>query len=497
MSPAATAVIDKAKARYRKGDFPMKPSFRFRFLASVWVVLGVAILGESSLHADPASPKVFAVLIGDTADPRVGTSVEKDLSRVRKALEKSLPTGSVHFDELAGDELSRASIDSSILKVQGQITDQDTVFCYVATRSEFTVEPLLVCSPTGDRMSRGLLRQRLELLTPKPRLIVLITDFRNGHQPFERHWLEFHTDEHNHEVGRSLFQHPRGFVDFTSDDKGQGRATVEEGGELTRAWCTALLGSPDVSTTWEAVRDRMDRLNRRFHRNAANNDNSAKWKIDPRLLQVALQTDSKTRARLGLIPLTTNQTRKDCVEIQEVLIESPATNLILDLQRFTLVAGMHGIKRFNNKPVRSAEDLETEVVKSASSATIEVFRLNSPSVVKTYEVELDGTARIRADKRAGAPWGLRLSPVDVSNGQSWMVVECVAPGLSADAKLESDANPSPIHTLVPGDRIRIAQTDAKTNLDEEYPWDSLHGKKLRIEVRGVENEYYPSVSLSP
>ncbi len=478
LSYATAVVIDEAKARYRKGDFPMKPSFRFRLLAFVLVVLGATISRETPLQADPSRPRVFALLIGDTADPRVGESVKKDLSRVRRTLEKVLPSGAVFLEEISGGQLSRTRIESSILNLQDRITSDDTVFCYVATRSEFTVEPLLVCSPTGDRMSRGLLRQRIELLTPKPRLIVLITDLRNSHRPVKGHWVEYQTEESNHEVGRSLFQLPRGLIDFTSDPNGQGRATVEQGGELTRAWCMAVGGSPNVSTTWDSIQQRTKRLNQRLDKDAYQKSDKT---APERRFYTDLPEGSMTQSRLGLIPRPSRQDGHFYVAVEEVMSGSPATNLFSKSGRYTLVANKHGITEFNEQKLTSIADLERAVLTAGATAKIKVFRVETPDDVRVYDVDFVGNSLSSSDKRAGTVWGLRLKPVDVSNQNPWMVVECIVPGSPADT-LPTD---KPLPTLAPGDRLRFNEGNDQ---DLKERWNDPKHLKLTVQVLGPDNE---------
>jgi hypothetical protein len=418
------------------------------------------------------------LLIGDTDDPRVGESVKVDLKRVRRTLEKALPPESLVVEEISGDQLSRGQIDWSIQHLREQATADDTVFCYVATRSEFTLEPLLVCSPTGERMSRGLLRQRLELLNPKPRLIVLLTDFRNSHQPFQRHWLDYERADSNHEAGRSLFQLPGGVIDWTSDTKGQGRATEAGGGELTRAWCLAVGGCPNASTTWDSIRERTERLNKRLDPKTDGNprptvltDNSPD----------GLQKGSATLARLGLTPREIQQDSKTYLVVQKVVSGSPVTNLFLNSKRYTLVENIHVITKFDDKPVHSIADLDNAVKAAGATATIGVSRVEIPDRPQPYhyQVELDGNSHSSTDDRAGTLWGLRLKPVDVSSGHPWMVVECVAPGSPAD-NLES-----PIPTLVPGDRLRL---NDGADQDLSARWNDSTKNELPVQVLGPDNK---------
>jgi hypothetical protein len=409
----------------------------------------------------------------------VGESVKRDLKRVRRTLEKALPPESLVVEEISGQQLYRGRIDWSIKNLQPRITSDDTVFCYVATQSEFTLEPLFVCSPTGDRMSRGLLRQRLELLTPKPRLIVLLTDSRNSHQPFKDHWLDYHSDEHNYEVGRSLFQLPSGLIDWSSDKNGRGRATEEEGGELTRAWCLAVAGSPNAPTTWASIEQRTTRLNRRLDPKAFEDNGERRASMQDPSFSPDLQKRFTTLARLGVIPREVRRNGKTYIQVEAVFSGSPVTNLYRDSGRYTLIGNMHGIAKFNDKPVQSIEALEDEVLKALATATIEVFRVERPDVKVKYELELDGHSHPSSDDRAGVLWGLRLKPVDVSSGNSSMVVECVVPGSPADS-LED-----PNSTLMPGDRLSF--TD-KQNQDPKARWNDPTIETLQVDVFGPNNK---------
>jgi hypothetical protein len=439
--------------------------------------------GLSPLVAQ-AESRLFALLIGDTEARNVGTSIKKDLELVRATLQRVVAPQQLVLTEVSGTSLSRSGVEDALKTLRQDVRTSDAVFCYVATRSQQTLETLFLVSQTGERISRGYLQQQLQAL--KPRLLVMLSDPRNRHQPSDRHWPDLPDADPAEAVGRSLFLIPNGVIDLTSSHDAQGWATEELGGLYTRAWCEAIAGSPNVATTWKAVLNRTERLVTRL-------DSRVKQlKPAKGLVLEDLQDRSATRVRLGVNPKPSSRTGKPRVELEAVAPDGPAARLFRDGGRYRLVEGQHAISRFDGKQIKSVDDLEQAVEEAGALAKIEIVRLYPTEVTMIYDVELEGGLTGSLDTMFGAPWGLSLEPVDVSSGEPWMAVRGIVPGSAAD-NLTPGANQAGPATLVVGDRLRIVpQAGAPSPGLDDTPWNPAGQATLSIEVWGPDNQRFKS-----
>jgi hypothetical protein len=206
---------------------------------SVLACLALSAPRDAAAEEADDATRVHVLLVIDSNDPEIGTSVETDLGRIRKLVEWGLPEPRRSVVVLQGNDVTPQRILAHYEKLEVRPTE--TVFFYYAGHGAWYTGGHYLRMQQG----KGLL-ERKDLLAAiaakKPRLAVVLTDCCSTYVGATMFVTQLSPDP---SVFRDLFFRHRGVVDVTAAQKGQVAVGDEaRGGAFTAALWDVLTEMP-------------------------------------------------------------------------------------------------------------------------------------------------------------------------------------------------------------------------------------------------------------
>lgn len=232
--------------------------FRYFFLSVVLLSLFFTL--SSSGQEINESKFLHVLIVGDTIDPGIGKSVEKDMEMLKNLFEKGIPESKRNVTILVGDSLTPEALFETIEKIELDPNDSFLLYyCGHGVVNENGDHSFSL--PTG-KVRRAEIREAIR--KKNPRLCVLLSDccaVLDATPLIVPRVIPIQTI--NSELIRLLFFRQSGVIDINSARRGEvALCSDQRGGLFTSKFCdlfycsTTELTSPDSpELTWKDIKE--------------------------------------------------------------------------------------------------------------------------------------------------------------------------------------------------------------------------------------------------
>jgi hypothetical protein len=220
------------------------------------ILVGIVVFPTFSMAAT-----LHAIVVGDTNDSSIGTSVQVDMKKLQSLMGNiSRHTGlTLNPRYISGNQLSLANVNQAINGISAG--SDDVIFFYWTGHGHNAGDSVLPTMNIKDwQETLGLSVVKATLEQKKPRLLIIIGDTCNKPTRTSREVETARTE--NPENYKELFLKYRGIIAVSSSKKGQfSYGNPQTGGLFTSVFLSSL--STELSSgsrpSWDALMKRTDK----------------------------------------------------------------------------------------------------------------------------------------------------------------------------------------------------------------------------------------------
>jgi hypothetical protein len=342
------------------------------------------VFGAVPVHAQdaPEAKRLFALLVADTNDPRIGKDVKTDIDNMKRFLQAGFQKSPERLIITAIEDANFSQKNVMDYYRKLAVTSDDAILFYFAGHGGYRPgigHIVQMEKPLGAKGNNLLLRSDLRhtLLEKRARLTIMLSDSCNSYPASLE--LRSEKDAPDWDTIRCLFLAPRGLIDINSSSEGESAyGNKNDGGFFTHSLTNALRksfkeldGDKDGFVHWHEI---LPLIQEGAQQKFANYRSEALRRFKDQMLQ--RQTYQTVRV-YSLAPVHRFGTR---------VVENKGDGVKVAVVHEFTPAAAAGLRpgdvliRVGKTEIKSAADFDRAIDDSRGAVEVQVQRVNSTTV---------------------------------------------------------------------------------------------------------------------